>query len=80
MSKPHDDTLKAHRDMARQQAQRGERDAAEKSFLGILERHPDDAEALRFVAECHSMRGDQAAAIERLRVAVRLTPDDPAGW
>lgn len=80
MSKPHHDALKAHRAMAREQAQRGERGAAEKSFLGILERHPQDIEALRFVAECQSMRDDHVAAIERLQVAVQLTPDDPAGW
>jgi aspartate beta-hydroxylase len=80
MSMPHDDTLEASRDIARQQAQRGERDAAEKSFLGLLERHPHDVEALRFVAECQSMRGDHRAAVERLQLAVRLLPDDPAGW
>jgi aspartate beta-hydroxylase len=80
MSKPHDDTLQASRDMARQQAQRGERDAAEQSFRGLLERQPDDVEALRFLAACQSMRGDHRAAIERLQVAVRLLPDDPAGW
>ena len=80
MNKPHDNALEARRAGARQQAQRGERDAAEKSFLGILDRHPHDVEALRFVAECRSMRGDQAAAIERLQVTVRLTPNDPAGW
>ncbi|HZX72105.1 MAG TPA: aspartyl/asparaginyl beta-hydroxylase domain-containing protein [Rhodanobacter sp.] len=80
MSTPRDDTLEAHRAIARQQAQHGERDAAEKSFLGILERHPHDVEALRFVAECRSLRGDQAAAMERLQVAVRLSPDGPAGW
>jgi aspartate beta-hydroxylase len=80
MNKPHDDRLEASRDIARQQAQRGERDAAEKSFLRLLERHPHDVEALRFVAECQSVRGDQRAAIERMQVAVRLLPDDPAGW
>jgi len=80
MSKPHHDTLETHRAIARQQAQAGERDAAEKSFLGILERDPHDVEALRFVAECRSLRGDQAAAIDRLQVAVRLTPEDPANW
>ncbi len=80
MSKPQDDTQQAQRAIARQQAQRGERNAAEKFFLGILQRNPDDAEALRFVAECRSMGGEQAAAIEPLQLALRLTPEDPAGW
>ncbi|MEO6925485.1 MAG: aspartyl/asparaginyl beta-hydroxylase domain-containing protein [Rhodanobacter sp.] len=80
MNNPHDHTLKADRVTAHQQAQRGERDAAEKTYLRILERDPHDVEALRFVAECRSLRGDQAAAIERLQIAVRLAPEDPAGW
>ncbi|MEO6798921.1 MAG: aspartyl beta-hydroxylase, partial [Rhodanobacter sp.] len=62
MSKPHDETLEGQRAIARQQAQYGTRDAAEQAFLAILERHPHDVEALRFIAECRSLRGDQAAA------------------
>jgi aspartate beta-hydroxylase len=80
MSKPHAPVPDADREMARRQAQRGERDAAEKSFLNLLARQPHDAEALRFVAECQSLRGDHAAAVARLQLATHLTPNDPACW
>lgn len=80
MSQPHDDILEAGRSMARQHAQRGEPDAAEKSYLSLLERHPQDVEALRFVAGCHSARGEHEAAIRRLQIAVEVVRDDPAVW
>jgi aspartate beta-hydroxylase len=85
MSDPNDNIRKAshlepRRAMARQHAQHGELDAAEKSFLGLLERQPQDVEALRFVAERQSARGEHAAAIQRLQSAVERTRDDPAVW
>ena len=83
MSEPHDDIRKAgpphaSRSTARQQAQRGELDAAEKSFLSLLEQQPQDVEALRFVAERQSARGEHAAAIQHLQLALEATQDDPA--
>ena len=66
--------------MARQRAQRGELDAAEKAFLRLLDRQPQDIEALRFVADCQSARGEHAAAIQRLRSAVQAQRDEPAIW
>lgn len=80
MSTPRDETPEPLRTMARQQASEGERDAAEKSFLRLLERHPQDAEALRFVADCRSARGEHAAAIQDLQAATRVVPGDPAAW
>jgi len=80
MSKPHDATLETRRAMARRQAQHGERDDAEESFLRILELDPHDVEALRFVAECQSMRGNQTAAAGHLQLALRLNPDDATSW
>jgi len=72
--------MEAIRRIARQHAQQGESNAAEKSFLGLLERHPQDVEALRFVADCQSARGEHEAAVGRLQVVVRMIRNDPALW
>src|SRR5476649_270 len=80
MSSPPEQSLEIHRTVARQQAQRGELDAAEKSFLSLLDRQPQDDEALTFVADRQSARGEHAAAIQRLRVAVHVQRAEPAVW
>lgn len=85
MSDPHDNIrmasqLEASRSVARQHAKRGELDAAEKSFLSLLERHPQDVEALRFVTERQSARGEHAAAIQCFQIALKGTQHDPAIW
>lgn len=80
MSSFTDPALENCRMMARQQQQHGALDAAEKSFLKLLAQQPQDVEALRFVASRQSARGEHAAAIARLRIAVEATPDDPGGW
>jgi aspartate beta-hydroxylase len=74
---PHMETI---RTVARQEVARGDLDAAERSFLVLLERQPHDIEALRFLANCQAARGEHAAAIRHLQLAVRLTRDDPAAW
>ena len=80
MSSPADPTLEARRMIARQAVRRGALDAAEKSFLALLERQPQDVEALRFVASCHSARGEHQTAIQRLQNAVKVSRDDPSAW
>ncbi|MDE2307063.1 MAG: aspartyl/asparaginyl beta-hydroxylase domain-containing protein [Xanthomonadaceae bacterium] len=80
MSSPSDQAPDTCRAIARQQVQQGALDAAERSFLRLLERQPQDVEALRFVASRQAARGEHAAAIGRLRVAVEVTRDDPAAW
>lgn len=80
MSSPSDPTLETLRTIARQQLQQGALGAAEKSFLGLLERQPQDVEALRFVANRQSERGEHAAAIPRLQLALKLGRDDPGSW
>jgi len=80
MNDARDETLEASRAMARQQLLRGDRDAAERSFLSLLQRHPQDVEALRFVADCQSARGEHVAAIQGLQAVTRLAPEDPAAW
>ena len=68
------------RAIARQHAQRGELDAAEKSFLSLLERQPQDVEALMFVADRQSARGEHAVAIRQLHMAVEVQQNEPALW
>ncbi|OOG57826.1 aspartyl beta-hydroxylase [Rhodanobacter sp. B05] len=80
MSNSPDKTADACRTAARQQALRGDRGAAERSFLSLLERHPQDVEALRFVADCQSARGEHAAAMQSLQAVTRVAPEDPAAW
>ena len=79
MNHPHD-MLETCRARARQQAQQGDRQAAEKSFLDLLERDPKDVEALRFVADCQAARGQHALAIQGLQTAAAMMPDDPTVW
>lgn len=80
MSHPLDPAPATARDIAHRHVQRGEREAAEKAFLRVLEQQPDDVEALRFVAECQSLRGDHQAAVARLQLATGLMPKDAACW
>ncbi|MEO8809968.1 MAG: aspartyl/asparaginyl beta-hydroxylase domain-containing protein [Rhodanobacter sp.] len=80
MSKLRDETLEARLTMARKQALGGFRSAAEKSFLSVLERDPQDVEALRFVAECQSARGEHAAAVKGLCAVAARAADDPVAW
>ena len=80
MNNPHDETLEACRARARQQARLGEREAAEKSFLDLLARRPQDVEASRFVADCQAARGEHAPAIKVLHAAAGMVPDDPTVW
>lgn len=68
------------RTTARQQMRQGALDAAEKSYLNLLEGEPQDVEALRFVANRRSARGEHEAAIRDLRLVADLTRDDPAAW
>ncbi len=80
MSSSPEQSLEVSRGIARQHAQRGERGAAEKFYLDVLQRQPRDVEALRFVADCLSARGQHAAAIQRLQAAAGVIGDDPAVW
>lgn len=80
MNIPPDETLEGCRAAARQLAQQGARQAAEKSFLDLLARHPQDVEALRFVAECQCARAEHASAIGHLQTAAALGSDDPTVW
>ncbi|MFA6232327.1 MAG: aspartyl/asparaginyl beta-hydroxylase domain-containing protein [Rhodanobacter sp.] len=80
MSSPTDAPLETLRGIARQEIARGELDAAERSFLGLLERQPQDVEALRFVANRQSARGEHAVAMQQLQVAAKLARDDPSTW
>ncbi|HWU77969.1 MAG TPA: aspartyl/asparaginyl beta-hydroxylase domain-containing protein [Rhodanobacter sp.] len=68
------------RAIASQEVARGDLDAAERSFLDLLEQRPHDVEALRFVASRQSARGEHAAAMQRLQLAVVLAADDAAAW
>ena len=70
MSSPPEQSVETFRTNARRYAQQGELDAAEKSFLSLLERQPQDIEALMFVADRHSARGEHASAIRQLHIAV----------
>jgi aspartate beta-hydroxylase len=80
MSNSTDPTLETRRTIARQQVQEGALEAAEKSYLSLLEREPQDVEALRFVASRQFARGEHAATIQHLQIAVVATPDDPSSW
>lgn len=80
MSSPTDAPVETIRTIARQEAQRGDLDAAERAFLRLLERQPQDVEALRFVANCRSMRGEHAAAMQQLQLAAKVARDDPVAW
>ncbi|MEO5829055.1 MAG: aspartyl/asparaginyl beta-hydroxylase domain-containing protein [Rhodanobacter sp.] len=80
MSHPTEPSLETLRTMARQQLRQGAFDDAEKSFLGLLARQPEDVEALRSVAYRQFERGEHVAAIQRLQVAVKVAPDDPGSW
>lgn len=80
MSSPTDPTVETLRTMARRQLRRAAFDAAEKSFLDLLQRQPRDVEALRFVANRQSERGAHQAAIQRLQFAVKVARDDPGAW
>ena len=77
MSNSPEKTPDACRAAARQQALRGDRGAAEKSFLSLLERHPQDVEALRFVADCQSARGEHTAAMQSLQAVTRVAVRTP---
>ena len=80
MSSPTEQTLETCRTIAWQQAQQGALDAAEKSFLRLLERLPQDVEAQRFVANRQSARGEHEAAIQRLQIVIEVSRDDPTAW
>lgn len=80
MSSPSDAPMESLRTIARQAAQRGDLDVAERSFLDLLQRQPQDIEALRFVAHCRSTRGEHATAMQQLQLAVKVAANDPAAW
>ena len=80
MSSPPEQSVETFRTNARRYAQQGELDAAEKSFLSLLERQPQDIEALMFVADRHSARGEHASAIRQLHIAVEVQRSEPALW
>ncbi|MEP7186767.1 MAG: aspartyl/asparaginyl beta-hydroxylase domain-containing protein [Rhodanobacter sp.] len=80
MSSSTDLTTEAFRTIARQQIRQGAMGAAENAFLDLLERKPQDVEALRFVANRQSERGEHEAAIRRLQMAIDVTGDDPTAW
>lgn len=80
MNSPSDAPLETLRTIARQAAQRADIDAAERCFLRLLQQQPQDVEALRFVASCRSTRGEHAAAMQQLQVALKLARNDPAVW
>ena len=80
MSNPTDASIATLRTLARQAMQRDDLFAAERVFLDLLGRQPHDVEALRFVASCRSARGEHAAAMQPLQLAVTLARHDPAAW
>ena len=80
MSNPTDASIATLRILARQAMQRDDLDAAERAFLDLLGQQPQDVEALRFVASCRSARGEHAAAMQQLQLAIELTRNDPATW
>ena len=80
MSSPTEQSLETCRTIARQQARQGALDAAEVSYLRLLERLPQDIEAERFVASRQSARGEHAAAIQRLQSVIEVSRDDPTAW
>ncbi|UGB37703.1 aspartyl/asparaginyl beta-hydroxylase domain-containing protein [Frateuria soli] len=77
MNAPRDDAAVATcREQALTALQRGDIAHAEQAFSRLLERRPDDVEALQFLASCRLGRGDAARAIEWLRVAHHAQPGD----
>ena len=77
-SSPADPHIQTIRTIARQLVARSELNAAARSFLRLLERPPQDVEALRFVANCQAARGEHTAAMWYLRLAIKLTQDSSA--
>jgi aspartate beta-hydroxylase len=75
---PPEATVAACRAQARAALQRGDLALAEQAFARLLERLPDDVDALQFLASCQLGRGNTAQAIEWLRAADRLQPRDAA--
>jgi aspartate beta-hydroxylase len=51
--------------------------AAEQSFARLLERVPDDVEALQFLAASRLMKGDALGAVALLQRAVKVQPQNP---
>lgn len=51
---------------------------AEALYRDILREHPGNADALHFLGVIFAQRGDPAAAVDTIRRAIALRPDDPA--
>lgn len=69
--------LTSLREIARMQLQNGQMAAAESSYRQVLEREPDDANALMFLADRELARGDVPQAMLLLSRAERAHPDHP---
>jgi aspartate beta-hydroxylase len=75
---PPEATVATCRAQARAALQCGDLTLAEQAFARLLELHPDDVDALQFLASCQLGRGNAAQAIEWLRAADRIQPRDAA--
>jgi aspartate beta-hydroxylase len=65
---------------ARTYARQGQIGEAETSYRRILQKAPDQFEALNFVAVCALSRGDLASAQRDLEHAARLAPEEAEIW
>jgi len=76
MNAPWGGDLAQWREAAHAHLNKGELPQAERAFRGVLERAPDDVEALQFLARCHHDRREWAVALGYLQTAARLQPAD----
>jgi len=74
---PSPDPASSLRETARAQLQGGQMAAAESSYRQLLEREPDDADALVFLADRELVRRNAPQAILLLSRAERAHPDHP---
>lgn len=57
-----------------------ELDKAELVFTSILDRWPEQADALHFLGVLAHLRGHGDAALEKIRQAIAIAPDQPGPW
>ncbi|WP_233840902.1 aspartyl/asparaginyl beta-hydroxylase domain-containing protein [Dyella sp. 2HG41-7] len=57
--------------------QRGDVREAQALFQQVLDRRPDDVEALQLLASCHVANGELNLALARLQAAALIHPEDP---
>ncbi len=74
------DSRTALRARARLALLRGEPAMAEKSFAALVQRYPNDVDALLDLASAQEAQGDLAGATETLEQVTSLDKGDPRGW